>query len=856
MKKTSSLGREEERINLRGIIDRFIRHKKLFFWIAIPIFLIIFVYQILRPYRPIYRATFDIGVLSERPVEGFFDQYQETPVVQIGAVTQRVISNILSINLAERVVDTLSLGTHVRDGKSDIDVVARIKADFQKPIGPMRLSIRGNRFEISHNGEKAKGGPLDEYVDMGMYEIKVTALTKTAQSKTYELTVYPRNKMALALRNSLAIKVLEADQIGQDIGASGVPFSGEGSSEKLVTAGGSIFPGMSLIGIVRINVNWGNPDDALRIAQVLSELIIAQDISEKSLEFIQSQTFIDSQLTLYENELTVLEEKVRRFKEQKKIADLEASTQALITQISSLESRKNQLQIEQKMLGDLSYYLAQDQEDIADMPSFASVVVADPVLQNFYADLLDVAAELRGRLKEYSGGHPKVLEVRARLDGLKEQLRVETEKRTSTIKSEISSVDNQIMSLQARLSNVPDDEIQLARLERDKETAEKLYTFFAEKLEETRVQEAGVTSDLRMINPPLVLPKPTNSRGTVVAIFFGIVISIFAGTMAVLVTDYMDNTIKDPDAVSSRMGIAVYASIPLIGNEENGAEKKAGFATKLMNWGSNIKRTGKKADSVVRIIDGDISTPEFEAFRKLSTNIDFAHPEKEYRVIYVSSSGPEEGKTFVTLNFGVALGMMNKKVVLLDTDFRKKRGNLTDIADKQKAAGLFDVLEDRASLADVMTTLNLLELHRSGRSRSEKAKQTPATAEQTALANATVELLPVGAIPPNPFVFLESDRMQRLVRQLKVQYDYVIVDGVPVLLFADAAYLANFADGVLLTARYGRTDSNELRKTMETLLAANSRIIGIAMNGVPKDRGSYYYHYYHKYYSKYYRKSA
>ena len=126
--------------------------------------------------------------------------------------------------------------------------------------------------------------------------------------------------------------------------------------------------------------------------------------------------------------------------------------------------------------------------------------------------------------------------------------------------------------------------------------------------------------------------------------------------------------------------------------------------------------------------------------------------------------------------------------------------------------------------------------------------------EKSALANATLELLPVGAIPPNPFVFLESDKMQRLVRQLKVQYDYVIVDGVPVLLFADASYLSNFADGVLLAARYGRTGISELEKTKEILLSAHSRIIGIVMNGVPKERGSYYYHYHHKYYSKYYKK--
>ncbi|KPK70145.1 hypothetical protein AMJ87_09330, partial [candidate division WOR_3 bacterium SM23_60] len=486
--------KKEEKINLRNIINVVIRRRRLFLYIAIPVFLGLLVSQLLRPYTPIYRATFDIGIMEERPVEGFFNQYQEGTVSQIGSVTQRVISNLLSTSLAAKVVDTLQLQTHFESGSTPLDVHVRYKEAIDKPVGPLRIMITESRVRISQNGNPQVEGIVGEYLNLGPVELMINAPKDLPHGKQSTLTIYPRDKMALALRNSLAIKVLEAEQIGQDIGASGVPFSGEASPEKLVTAGGSIFPGMSLIGILRINFHWGNPDDALRIAQVLSEQIIAQDISEKSLEFIQSQVFIDSQLTLYENELTVLEEKVRRFKEQKKIADLKASTQALIDQISGLESRKNQLQIEQKMLRDLSDYLAQEEEDIDEMPGFASVVVADPVLQNFYADLLAAAAELRGRLKEYASGHPKVREVRARLDGLKDQLRVETEKRTSTIQTEIGSVDSQIMTLQAKLSNVPDDEIQLARLERDRETTEKLYTFFAEKLEETRVQEAGVTS--------------------------------------------------------------------------------------------------------------------------------------------------------------------------------------------------------------------------------------------------------------------------------------------------------------------------------------------------------------------------
>jgi len=842
--------REEEGLNFQDLVNKFLRRKNLFLYIAIPIFLGIIIAQFSKRYSPIYRATFDLGVSSEKPAE-IFPTLQETPLTQIGTVTQRVISSLLSVNLAEKVVDTLGLYAYVKNGDSDMRVEVRIKKDFTKKIGPLKLHVSDFRFQIFKNGDILYEGILGRFVDCDYFEIKITPLKEIPGTKICELTIYPKNKMALALRNSLSIKVLEADKVEKEYGSSEVPFSGEKASKKLVTAT-SIFPGMNLIGILRINVHWGNPRDAGRIAQVLSDQIIRQDISEKSLQYIQSRTFIDSQLTLYQDKLGNLEEEIRLFKGKKKITDLRASTQALINQVSGLETKKNQLQIEQKILKDLNSYLA---ENIDTTPNFAATMLSDPILQRFYSQLLQTEAELKGKLKEYSNGHPKVLEIKAKLDGLKEQMKEEVSKRTSTIKTEIASVDNQISMLQVKLEKVPDDEIQLAGLERDRETAEKLYTFFAEKLEETRVQEAGVTSDLKIINPPLVSGSPVNARRPLLILALAFVISILAGGFAVFVAEYVDNTAKDPEIIKAKIGLPIFATIPVVDSQptkkdviartpssSKGTEqshKGEGVLSSLPSFlKSLISSTRVPKPAGLTILTEDISSAEFEAFRKLSINLDFAHPEKKYRIIYVTSPGPEEGKTFVSLNLGVVLATSGKKSVIIDTDFRKKKGHVTDVTKLKKKEGLFDILKGETTFNDV-----IIPFPRSNDSMTQLPNE-----------QMNLHLLPVGAIPPNPFIFLESDKMKGLLSELRSKYDYVIIDGVPVLLFADATYLANFADGVLITARYGKTGYKELEHTRDILMHSNSNIIGIVMNSVPRTRGSYYYHYYHKYYSKYYRK--
>ncbi len=872
---------DEKPIDIRDLLYKFLRRKNIFMYIAIPIFLGIVISQFTKPYTPIYRAAFDIGVLQEKPVEGFLSPFSEISAMQIGTATQRVISSLLSVNLADKIVDTLGLYAYVKNGNHHINVEAKILTDFEKTIGPLKLQIRDNRFEIFDNGKKIKDGGLNKFVDCDSFKLKVTPLKDLSGKKTYELTVYPRNKMALALRNSISIKVLEADKIDKGVGSSEVPFSGEGASKKLVTANPRVYD--TNIGILRISVHWSNPDDALRIAQVLSTQMIEQDKTEKSKQYVQSDSFIAKQLQVYQEKLELLEEDIKSFKEGKRIANLDASTRALITQISQLESQKSQKQIEQKILKDLGEYLAVSKQELDEMPNFASAMVSDPVLQNFYSQLLQVEAELKGRLKEYSSGHPKVLEIRAKLAGLKDQMELEIAKRIPTMRTEIGSIDNQIRMLLAKLETVPEDEMQLARLERDKKTAETLYTFFAEKLEDTSLQKAGVTSDLKIINPPLVSSKPVNSRGRFKSSIIALLISILAGGFGVFIAEYFDNTIKDPDIVSEKIGLPIFASIPLV--DSKGAEGKAHRVSKpgVIARSEAIKQSHKKGLSSLlsaltslisstkvpssktkkfRILDGDISSAEFEAFRKLSINLDFAHPEKKYKIIYITSAGPEEGKTFISANLGHVLSVANKKVIILDTDFRKRRGNLTYLTKSSKKKGLFDVLKGETKLNNTIIPLTIPSASVSDSQdalRSSPDLSRSSTEQRDALRPTpyALRLIPTGKIPPNPFVFLESEEMRNIIAELKSKYDYVIIDGVPLLLFSDATYIANFVDGVLLTAKYGKTGFKELEYARDMLLTSNSNIIGLIMNAVPKTRSSYYYYhhyYYHKYYPKYYRK--
>lgn len=102
---------------------------------------------------------------------------------------------------------------------------------------------------------------------------------------------------------------------------------------------------------------------------------------------------------------------------------------------------------------------------------------------------------------------------------------------------------------------------------------------------------------------------------------------------------------------------------------------------------------------------------------------------------------------------------------------------------------------------------------------------------------------------------LESEKMRELLSRLRNKFEYGIIDGLPVLLFADATYLANYADGVLVASMYNKTSIKDMENAAELLKTTKSDVLGVVLNNVPRTADSYYYHYYYKYYNKYYRKS-
>jgi capsular exopolysaccharide synthesis family protein len=196
----------------------------------------------------------------------------------------------------------------------------------------------------------------------------------------------------------------------------------------------------------------------------------------------------------------------------------------------------------------------------------------------------------------------------------------------------------------------------------------------------------------------------------------------------------------------------------------------------------------------------------------LQANLRFLSSDKELKVIVVSSSLPQEGKSTVSANLAVAIAQLGRKVLLVDADMHCPVQHR--IWELPNQVGLSNVIVGQSGFGDAI-----------------------------AQVMDNLDVLPCGVIPPNPMALLDSQRLTLLIKQFSASYDAVIIDAPSLNVAADALIMGNKADGILLVVRPGFLNSGTVAFAKELLKKSSQHVLGLVVNGViPKNEPhSHYY---------------
>jgi len=207
----------------------------------------------------------------------------------------------------------------------------------------------------------------------------------------------------------------------------------------------------------------------------------------------------------------------------------------------------------------------------------------------------------------------------------------------------------------------------------------------------------------------------------------------------------------------------------------------------------------------------DSSSVVAEQFRTIRTNIQFSAVDKQLQSILVTSSEPSEGKSTIALNLAVVWAKQGQKVVVLDADLRRPTIHRT--FRNLHLAGLSNYLSHNAEYEAII--------------------------QQSGIDNLAV--VTSGPIPPNPAELLNSNRLDGLLQQLKVDFDVIILDAPPVNTVSDGRLLSSKTDGVILVVPQGIAEKGSVMHAVEQLKKAHANILGTILNHFKATKTAGYY---------------
>ncbi|WP_240331707.1 polysaccharide biosynthesis tyrosine autokinase [Salinibacter ruber] len=571
---------------------------------------------------------------------------------------------------------------------------------------------------------------------------------------------------------------------------------------------------------------------------------------DKSRESIRAQrAFLEDQTGQFSARVDSAERALAQYMEQEDAVSLDQESSRLVQQLSTLEGRRDELQIEldmaesalskkrdelgrirprlaERLSSGLQAELSQVQEEKAKISAEINRVKtrnpdldlragtprardlrqlqrradrlerqADSLASEYVENSLAAGGVATGGGGEEGEGGSGISYVA----DLQRQI-AQREIEVNGLRAQISTVESRIEENQSRLRDLPTQSLQLAELQREKQSLEQTYGFLRQRLQEVRMQEQseiGFAERLRSAGVPGQPVSPNSQRNMILAAMLGLLL----GGGLVVLREKLDTRIRAPGDLEA-LGEQVLGVVPSFEKTLEGE-----FSGK-----KSLKIDGKKIRSSLIMLTSPASAAG-EAYRRIRTNLRFARPDADVRSVVVTSPGKGEGKTTTATNLALAQAQAGKRTLLIDADLRKSR--IHRYLDVPRTPGLTEALYDAPDPADI-----------------------PSPADN-------LSLLTGGEEVPNPAELLGARRMKELVKSMEEAFDLVIVDTAPVLLFSDPGALATHVDGTLLVASAGETDGAAFEQAAARLDDVEAGRLGAILNGYDPEtqRGGYGYGY-------------
>jgi capsular exopolysaccharide synthesis family protein len=463
-------------------------------------------------------------------------------------------------------------------------------------------------------------------------------------------------------------------------------------------------------------------------------------------------------------------------------------------------------------------------------------ISAAPMVATARSNIIQIEAAITTLALRYKDKHPRMMAAKASLAEAKVKLREAVLAQRPILRNTLEQIKATEASLEQALQNQQGVAVNLNRtaigyqeLARQAETDRALYESVLRQIKDTNLAKDVKANAVSVIeHSPLpnspVSPQPKKT------ILLGLLGGLAVGLAFVFGIDALDRSIKTVDQAESTLGLPVFAAVPDTTDE---------------GPVSRLKRRSKAfKSSNYRVVVETPESPAAEAFRNLRAALSLLGPEAERKVSLFTSAVPNEGKSFTSANYSLALAQQGYRVLLIDGDLRRPNmhkifrfPNARNNSDEDSAPGVTDCLVGEADVASAARQIPAGEIQLVDES-------VELTEDILAATGGQLFVLAGGRRAPNPAEILAGPFFGQLIAKAATLFDRVVIDSAPILAVSDTLLMMPHVQTVCIVVRAAKTPRLAVHRAITLLAKSGIRPAGLVLNRLRRSRGVGYYYYY------------
>lgn len=560
--------------------------------------------------------------------------------------------------------------------------------------------------------------------------------------------------------------------------------------------------------ILEISCDSTNPEFAANFLNSLTDEYIQQNLLARTETVRLTTQWLSQQLEDTRKKMLDSDERLRQFVQNS--GNLFVSQDSTLADVQVRDLRDRIAAVQSDLIGKQTRYEMMQKASGESLPSLLN----DETVAAIESKIAELKQKRTLLLTTLTPENPRVKQIDVQLSDLQVTLNKQVDNAKRRISNDYEEARRNVEQLRkayaARTEQVATQsgkQAQYEALKREAETARTTYNTTLLQANQASVVGSLPVNNIRVVDPavpPLAPYKPMPPLIISIGAAAGLAICAGIGVLRQM----LDQRVSSPIEARQLLNLPQLGVIPSL----NGNTKQQRWTLPSLGKGAQTELSITNAlptSTGLSTLDPSSATREpllAESFRStLASLMRESASSRPPQVILVTSVGPAEGKTTIACNLGIALAESGRRVLVVDSDFRRPR--VHSVFGLPNSRGLADILQGSSALNEI--------------AREDLG-------ERTALSR--LWILPNGCRSENIARVLYSERLRELIARVRREFDTVLIDAPPILHLADARIMSDMVDGVILVLRIGVTDRRSATEALDQLRRDKTPILGTVLN--------------------------